>query len=65
MNTVLKYSRTNCITECRFNVNAPNVVHMAVKPQDFMDEDDPKTAKGTNRDRGGDDRTAGCRCIVL
>ena len=38
---------------------------MAVKPQDIIDEDDPKAAKGTNRDRGGDDRTVGCRCIVL
>ena len=61
---IYKVEKANWVVECRFNVNTSNVVHMAVKPQDLVDEDDPKTVKGTNRDRDGDDRTAGCRCII-
>jgi len=52
-------------TDCRFQTEAPNVVHMTVKPQEVVDEEDAKTGKGT-RGRDGDEEThAGCRCVIL
>lgn len=54
--------------DCRFSDHAPNVVHMSVKPQDVVDdEENAKVAgKGSIR-RGRDtgDREAGCRCVIL
>ncbi|KAI4721786.1 hypothetical protein E4T48_02042 [Aureobasidium sp. EXF-10727] len=62
------------LKECRFSDSAPNVVHMSVKPQEVIDdEENAKSAKGKNsggggarpRSRGdGDEPTAGCRCII-
>ncbi|KAF2094790.1 hypothetical protein NA57DRAFT_45595 [Rhizodiscina lignyota] len=52
------------LKECRFNHDAPNIVHMTVKPQEIVDEEDTKTGKG-GRDRDGEDRDAGCRCVIL
>ncbi|CAD0088710.1 unnamed protein product, partial [Aureobasidium vineae] len=60
--------------ECRFSDSAPNVVHMSVKPQEVIDdEENAKSAKGKSsggggarpRSRGdGDEPTAGCRCVL-
>ncbi|KAL1599676.1 hypothetical protein SLS60_007479 [Paraconiothyrium brasiliense] len=51
--------------ECRFQTEAPNVVHMTVKPQEIVDEEDAKTGKG-GKTRDGDEEThAGCRCVIL
>lgn len=52
-----------------FNLAAANVVHMTVKPADLLDDEDA-TAKGTGkggalRQRDGEDRGAGCRCVIL
>jgi len=53
------------LKDCRFQQESPNVVHMTVKPQEVVDEEDAKTGKGGNR-RGDDDEThAGCRCVIL
>ncbi|KAI4725967.1 hypothetical protein E4T49_06271 [Aureobasidium sp. EXF-10728] len=62
------------LKECRFSDSAPNVVHMSVKPQEVIDdEENAKSAKGKSsggggarpRSRGdGDEPTAGCRCII-
>ncbi|KAF2120777.1 hypothetical protein BDV96DRAFT_485040 [Lophiotrema nucula] len=54
------------LKECRFQTEAPNVVHMTVKPQEIVDEEDAKTGKG-GRARGedGEESHAGCRCIIL
>jgi hypothetical protein len=51
-------------TECRFQTEAPNVVHMTVKPQEVVDEEDAKTGKGQKRD-GDEESHAGCRCVIL
>ncbi|BDD55362.1 hypothetical protein MAP00_000889 [Monascus purpureus] len=54
------------LSECKFNHDAPNVVHMTVKPQEIFDEDDAKGAKSqysSHRDTG--ERSPGCRCIIL
>ncbi|KAL8906474.1 MAG: hypothetical protein Q9207_002012 [Kuettlingeria erythrocarpa] len=52
--------------ECRFdNASTPHVVHMTVKPQEIVDEEDAKIAKTGNRDRDGDERSPSCRCVIL
>ncbi|KAI4203980.1 MAG: hypothetical protein LQ346_001692 [Caloplaca aetnensis] len=52
--------------DCRFdNASTPHVVHMTVKPQEIVDEEDAKIAKTGNRDRDGDERSPSCRCIIL
>ncbi|KAL8988467.1 MAG: hypothetical protein Q9177_002462 [Variospora cf. flavescens] len=51
---------------CRFEAGlAPHVVHMTVKPQDIVDEEDAKIAKTGSRDRDGDERSPACRCVIL
>jgi hypothetical protein len=52
-------------TECRFNEKEANVVHMTVRPQDIVDEEDASKGKGMGRDRDGNESTAGCRCVIL
>jgi hypothetical protein len=51
--------------ECRFNAEATNVVHMTVRPQDIVDEEDASKGKALGRDREGAEGTAGCRCVIL
>ncbi|KAH7080221.1 ubiquitin-related domain-containing protein [Paraphoma chrysanthemicola] len=53
------------LKDCRFQTENPNVVHMTVKPQEVVDEEDAKTGKGANRRDGEDEPTAGCRCVIL
>jgi hypothetical protein len=52
-----------------FKLDDSNVLHMTVKPADFL-EDDDTAGKGTGkghsiRGRDGEDRGAGCRCVIL
>ncbi|KAI9752490.1 MAG: hypothetical protein M4579_005614 [Chaenotheca gracillima] len=54
------------LKDCRFNIEGPNVVHMTVKPQEIVDEEDAKASKkGINADRDGTERTPRCRCVIL
>ncbi|KAF2460961.1 ubiquitin-related domain-containing protein [Lineolata rhizophorae] len=54
------------LRDCKFSAENSNVVHMAIKPQEIVDEEDAKTSKGGFRgDRDSSDRTPGCRCIIL
>lgn len=55
----------DAVPECRFNAEAPNVVHMTVRPQEVVDEEDAKTAKQLGRDGEGNQRSPGCRCVIL
>lgn len=51
--------------ESKFSLgSAAHVVHMTVKPQDIVDEEDAKIKTG-GKDREGSDRTHGCRCVIL
>ncbi len=52
-------------TECRFNADSPNVVHMSIKPQEMVDDEEASKQKNLGRDRDGEERTAGCHCIIL
>lgn len=45
--------------------DTPHVVHMTVKPQDVVDDEDARIAKGSTRDREGNERSPGCRCVIL
>ena len=43
----------------------PHVVHMTLKPQEVIDDEDARIAKGGGRDRDGHERTPGCRCSIM
>ncbi|KAH0547730.1 hypothetical protein FGG08_000220 [Glutinoglossum americanum] len=54
------------LKDCRFNADAPNVLHMSIKPQEVVDDEDAAKAKhglGGGRDESG--RSTGCRCVIL
>ncbi|KAL2006303.1 hypothetical protein VTN00DRAFT_9957 [Thermoascus crustaceus] len=54
------------LSDSKFSRDAPNVVHMTVKPQEIVDEEDAKGAKANyTRERDGDERSPRCRCIIL
>ncbi|GAB7346300.1 hypothetical protein MBLNU457_5022t1 [Dothideomycetes sp. NU457] len=57
------------LKDCRLNTEgSPNVLHVTVKPQEIMDEEEAAGKGGKSsirRGRGGDDRTPGCRCVIL
>ncbi|OJD37744.1 ubiquitin protein [Diplodia corticola] len=53
------------LKDCRFQAESPNVVHMTVKPQEVVDEEDAKTAKTGSRDHDDGETTARCRCVIL
>ncbi|KAF4625356.1 hypothetical protein G7Y89_g12811 [Cudoniella acicularis] len=40
------------LKECKFSPESANVVHMTVRPQDIVDEEDASKGKGLGRDRG-------------
>ncbi|KAL8997434.1 MAG: hypothetical protein Q9169_003297 [Polycauliona sp. 2 TL-2023] len=52
--------------DCRFECGpTPHVVHMTIKPQEIIDEEDAKMAKTSSRDPHGNEVSAGCRCVIL
>lgn len=54
------------LKDCRFQTEAPNVVHMTVKPQEVVDEEEnAKTGKSSKTRDDGEEPTAGCRCVIL
>jgi len=53
------------LKECRFNADTPNVVHMSIKPQEMVDDEEASKSKNLGRDRDGEEGTAGCRCVIL
>ncbi|KAJ5312840.1 hypothetical protein N7508_003670 [Penicillium antarcticum] len=54
------------ISDSKFSKEHPNVVHMTVKPQEVVDEEDAKGAKAQyNREREASERSPGCRCVIL
>lgn len=55
------------IRDLKFNPKTANVIHMSIKPQDFMDEEDAKGSKvaRTQSHDGTERRSPGCRCVVM
>lgn len=45
------------------NGATPHIIHMTIKPQEIVDEEDAKM-KSAGRDRDGNERSPGCRCII-
>ncbi|KAL4792992.1 ubiquitin-related domain-containing protein [Aspergillus venezuelensis] len=53
------------LSDSKFSSDAPNVVHMTVKPQEMVDEEDAKGAKTQYpRDRESSERSPRCRCVI-
>ncbi|KAF7866717.1 hypothetical protein EAF04_005559 [Stromatinia cepivora] len=50
---------------CKMNLDTSNVVHMTIRPQDIVDEEDASKAKSTSRGREDGESNAGCRCVIL
>ncbi|KAJ5491889.1 hypothetical protein N7453_009986, partial [Penicillium expansum] len=54
------------VSDSKFSKEHPNVVHMTVKPQEVVDEEDAKGAKAQySRDGEASERSPGCRCVIL
>ncbi|KAH8594357.1 ubiquitin-related domain-containing protein [Bisporella sp. PMI_857] len=53
------------LKDLKFSTTEANVVHMTVKPQDLVDEEEASKNKTSSRDRNGEESTAGCRCVIL
>jgi hypothetical protein len=54
------------LSDSRFNRESPNVVHMTIKPQEIVDEEDAKGSKAYHpRERDPSERTPRCRCVIL
>lgn len=56
------------LPDCKFVLGTtPHVVHMTIKPQEIVDEEDAKMAKSGHRDRDGNERSSGLcgRCVIL
>lgn len=56
---------THYTTDSRFNHETPNVVHMTIKPQDYVEDEDAKGAKSYSGNREGNERSPGCRCVIM
>ncbi|OJJ03217.1 hypothetical protein ASPVEDRAFT_718613 [Aspergillus versicolor CBS 583.65] len=53
------------LSDSKFSSDAPNVVHMTVKPQEVVDEEDAKGGKTQySRDRDTSERSPRCRCVI-
>ncbi|EER38384.1 conserved hypothetical protein [Histoplasma capsulatum H143] len=53
-------------SDLRLTHNAPNVIHMTIKPQEVVDEEDAKATRSTSgRERDGGDYSPRCRCVIL
>jgi hypothetical protein len=53
------------VLDCRFNTETANVVHMTVRPQDIVDDEEAAKGKSGSGARGDREDTAGCRCVIL
>ena len=52
--------------DLKFSRDAPNVIHMTVKPQEMVEEEDAKGVKAQySRERDASERSPGCRCVIL
>lgn len=51
-------------SESQFKSDVPNVLHIAVKPQEVVDDEEAAKAKGQGRGEDSE-QTAGCKCVIL
>lgn len=50
--------------EYRFSAEAPNVVHMSVKPAEMIEEDEAGKGKSSSSGGRNPERSSGC-CVIL
>lgn len=56
----------NQFTDSKLNPDAPNVLHMTVKPQEVVEDEDAKGAKASyGREPEVVERSPRCRCVIL
>lgn len=57
----------SAIKDLKFNATSANVVHMSIKPQDFVEDEEAKGSKAarTQSHEAGERRSPGCRCTVM
>ncbi|OJD19368.1 hypothetical protein AJ78_00638 [Emergomyces pasteurianus Ep9510] len=54
------------LSDLRLNHTAPNVLHMTLKPQEVVDDEDAKAARSSSgRERDSGDHSPRCRCVIL
>jgi hypothetical protein len=54
------------VSDSKFSADSPNVVHMTIKPQDFVEDEDAKGGKTSmSATREEQSRSPGCRCSVM
>lgn len=59
-------SKLTHVTDYKFSAEAPNVLHMTIKPQDFVEDDDAKGGKSSlSNNREAENRSPGCRCVIM
>lgn len=59
------WAKANVGVECKFNKSAKNVVHMTVRPQDIVDEEEEERKRAEGRQREEQEPTARCGCVIL
>jgi len=54
------------LKDYKFGLDSPNVLHMTIKPQDYIEEEDAKGGKSTySNNRESEGRSPGCRCAIM
>ncbi|KAI9893161.1 MAG: hypothetical protein M1814_000709 [Vezdaea aestivalis] len=53
------------LQECRFSTESLTILHMTVKPQDMMDEEDARMNKNSTGRSGESGRMPRCSCVIL
>ncbi|KIW21097.1 hypothetical protein PV08_01676 [Exophiala spinifera] len=54
------------LKDYKFGTESPNVLHMTIKPQDYIEDEDAKGGKSSMAgNRETETRSPGCRCIIM
>ncbi|KAJ9639138.1 uncharacterized protein PV06_07310 [Exophiala oligosperma] len=54
------------LKDYKFGTESPNVLHMTIKPQDYIEDEDAKGGKSSMAgNREAETRSPGCRCIIM
>ncbi|KIW64150.1 hypothetical protein PV04_09104 [Phialophora macrospora] len=53
------------LKDYKFSTDSPNVLHMTIKPQDFIEDEDAKGGKSTYSAHREENRSPGCRCVIM
>lgn len=65
LDTLYFWLLTSLTLECRFTSEHANVVHMTIKPQDMVDDEEASKSKAPGRERENGDGPSRCHCVIL